>query len=188
MDPYLGQITLVAFNFAPVGWAFCNGQLLPIDQYAALFQLIGTTYGGDGQTTFALPNLQSRIPLHQGQGTGTSNYVHGTNRRFRAGDAHQRSGPQPYTPGSVLHRGSNSRSPVNGLWAQASNDQPYKAGAAGAANMAPGAIGPAGGNQPHPNLMAYQALNYIIALEGIFPPQELNEETIRCQRVRSSAR
>jgi len=77
MDPYLGQITLVAFNFAPVGWAFCNGQLLPIAQNDALFSLIGTTYGGDGLNTFALPNLQSRIPLHQGQGPSTSNYSMG---------------------------------------------------------------------------------------------------------------
>ena len=77
MDPYIGQIALVAFNFAPVGWAFCNGQLLPISDYDALFALIGTTYGGDGQTTFALPDLQSRIPIHQGQGTGLSPYVMG---------------------------------------------------------------------------------------------------------------
>ena len=77
MTPYLGQITLVAFNFAPVGWAICNGSLLSIAQNSALFTLIGTTYGGDGLNTFALPDLRSRIPLHQGQGTGTANYVIG---------------------------------------------------------------------------------------------------------------
>ena len=171
MDPFLGQITLVAFTFAPQGWAFCNGQLLPIDQFAALFQLLGTTYGGDGQTNFALPNLQSRIPLHQGQGTGTSNYTIGQN-----GGSEQVTLTSDQAPGHThqaqcFTSGSNSQSPLNGIWAQASNDQPYKGSTAGSANMAAGAIGPAGGSQPHSNLMAYQALNYIIALEGIFPSQ-----------------
>ena len=138
MDPYLGQITLVAFNFAPVGWAFCDGQLLSIDQNTALFQLIGTTYGGDGQTTFALPDLRSRIPLHQGQGSGTSNYTIG-----QTGGSEQVTLTSDQLP-SHTHQaqcftgGSNSQSPVNGIWAQASNDQPYKGGTTGAANMAPG--------------------------------------------------
>jgi microcystin-dependent protein len=171
VDPYLGQIALVAFNFAPQGWAFCNGQLLPIDQFTALFQLLGTTYGGDGQTTFALPDLRSRIPLHQGQGSGTSNYTMG-----QAGGSEQVTLTSDQVP-SHTHQaqcftgGSNSKSPVSGIWAQASTDLPYKGSTTGTANMATGAIGPAGGNQPHPNLMAFQALNYIIALEGIFPPQ-----------------
>ncbi len=171
MDPYLGQITLVAFNFAPQGWAFCNGQLLPIDQFAALFQLIGTIYGGDGQTTFALPNLQSRIPIHQGQGTGTSNYVTGQTGGSEQVTLTSDQAPSHTHQAQCFTSGSNSRSPVNGLWAQASQDTVYKASATGAANMAPGTIGPAGGSQPHPNLMAFQALNYIIALEGIFPSQ-----------------
>lgn len=171
MTPYIGQITLVAFNFAPVGWAFCNGQLLPIDQYAALFQLIGTTYGGDGQTTFALPNLQSRIPLHQGQGTGTSNYIIGQTGGSEQVTLTSDQAPSHTHQAVCFTSGSNSGSPVNGIWAQASVDQPYKGSTTGTANMATGAIGPAGGSQPHPNLMAYQALNYIIALEGIFPTQ-----------------
>ncbi len=171
MEPYLGQIALVAFNFAPVGWAFCDGTLLSIDQNSALFSLIGTTYGGDGQTNFALPNLLSRIPIHQGQSGGTSIYVIG-----QTGGAEQvtLTGAQLPThthQAQCVTGGSNSQSPVNGVWAQASTDQPYKAASAGQANMASGAIGPAGGNQSHPNLMAYQALNYIIALEGIFPSQ-----------------
>jgi microcystin-dependent protein len=169
VDPFLGQITLVAFTFAPQGWAFCDGRLLPIDQFSALFQLIGTTYGGDGQTTFALPNLQSRIPLHQGQGPGTSNYVTGQASGSEQVTLTSDQAPSHTHQAQCFTGGSNSGSPVNGLWAQASIDKPYKAGAAAAANMATGAIGPAGGSQPHPNLMAYQALNYIIALEGIFP-------------------
>jgi microcystin-dependent protein len=171
VEPFLGQITLVAFTFAPQGWAFCNGKLLPIDQFSALFAVIGTTYGGDGQTTFALPNLQSRIPLHQGQGPVTSNYVTGQTGGSEQVTLISAQAPSHTHQAQCFTRGSNSGSPVNGLWAQASIDKPYKAGAAGAANMAPGAIGPAGGSQPHPNLMAYQALNYIIALEGIFPSQ-----------------
>jgi microcystin-dependent protein len=171
VDPYIGQITLVAFNFAPQGWALCNGQLLPIDQFAALFTLLGTTYGGDGQTTFALPNLLSRIPLHQGQGRGTSNYTIGQSGGSEQVTLTSDQAPSHTHQAQCFTSGSNSQSPVNGLWAQASTDQPYKGSATGAANMAPGAIGPAGGSQPHPNLMAYQALNYIIALEGEFPPQ-----------------
>ena len=169
MDPFLGQITLVAFNFAPVGWAFCNGQILSIAQNTALFQLIGTIYGGDGQTTFALPNLQSRIPLHQGQSSGTSNYTIGQTGGSEQVTLTSSQIPSHTHQAQCVTGGSNSKSPVNGIWAQASGDQPYKGSETGSANMAPGAIGPAGGNQPHPNLMAYQALNYIIALEGIFP-------------------
>ena len=171
MQPYLGQITLVAFNFAPVGWAFCNGQLLAIDQNSALFALIGTTYGGDGQTTFALPDLRSRIPLHQGQGSGLSNYTIGQSGGSEQVTLTSNQVPSHTHQAQCFTTASNSQSPINGIWAQATNDKPYKVGEVGTANMAPGAIGPAGGNQPHPNLMAYQALNYIIALEGIFPSQ-----------------
>ncbi len=171
MEPYLGQITLVAFNFAPLGWAFCDGRLLPISEYSALFTLIGTTYGGDGQTTFALPNLLSRIPLHQGQSNGASAYVIG-----QAGGSEQVTLTNGQLPNHThqaqcVTGGSNSQSPVNAIWAQTSSGQPYKGSETGSANMAPGAIGVAGGNQSHPNLMAYQALNYIIALEGIYPSQ-----------------
>ncbi len=168
MDPFVGQITTVAFNFAPVGWAVCNGQLLPISQYAALFSLIGTTYGGDGVSTFALPNLQSRIALHQGQGTGLSNYAIGQIGGSESVTLNSNQLPGHTHQALCFTGGSNSQTPVNGIWAQASKDKPYKA-ELGAGTMAPNAIGSAGGNQPHPNIMPYQALNYIIALEGIFP-------------------
>jgi microcystin-dependent protein len=171
VEPYLGQIVLVAFNFAPVGWAFCNGQLLAIDQNTALFSLLGTTYGGDGQTTFALPDLRSRIPLHQGQGSGTSNYAIGQSSGTEQLTLTSAQVPNHTHQAQCFTGGSSSQSPVNGIWAQASNDQPYKGSEVGTANMASGAIGPAGGNQPHPNLMALQALSYIIALEGIYPSQ-----------------
>jgi microcystin-dependent protein len=171
MTPYIGQITLVGFNFAPVGWALCNGQLLPISQFAALFQLIGTTYGGDGQNTFALPNLQSRIPIHQGQGNGTSNYLLGQISGTEQVSLTVAQLPSHGHAAQCLSASSNSKSPVGAIWGQAANDTPYQTAEVGTASMAAGAIGPAGGNQPHPNLMPYQALNYIIALDGIFPSQ-----------------
>jgi microcystin-dependent protein len=171
MTPYLGQITLVAFNFAPVGWALCNGQLLQISQNDALFALIGTTYGGDGQTTFALPNLQSRIPIHQGQGNGTSNYLLGQISGTEQVSLTVAQLPSHSHTAQCLSASSNSQSPVGAIWGQATTDKPYQSAEVGAGSMAAGAIGPAGNNLPHPNLMPYQALNYIIALAGIFPTQ-----------------
>ena len=171
MTPYIGQIAVVAFNFAPQGWALCNGQLLSIAQNTALFSLLGTTYGGDGQTTFALPNLQSRIPLHQGQGAGLSPYTIGQTGGFEAVTLSDQEIPTHSHQPQCFTGGSNSKSPVNGIWAQASNDQPYKGSEAGTVDMSADAIGVAGSSQPHPNLMSYQVLNYIIALEGIYPSQ-----------------
>jgi microcystin-dependent protein len=171
MTPYLGQITLVAFNFAPQGWALCNGQLLQISQNDALFALIGTTYGGDGQTTFALPDLRSRIPIHQGQGNGTSNYVLGQPSGTEQVSLTAAQLPSHGHTAQCVSTSSNSQSPVGAIWGQATNDKPYQSAEVGTASMAAGAIGPAGGNQPHPNLMPYQALNYVIALAGIFPSQ-----------------
>ncbi len=134
--------------------------------------MIGTTYGGDGQTTFALPNLLSRIPLHQGQSGGTSTYVIGQNGGSEQVTLTGSQIPEPYPPGPVLHR--REQQPIAGqrrlgpgLERPALQGRHDRNGRHGYA----GAIGPAGGNQPHPNLMAYQALNYIIALEGIFPSQ-----------------
>jgi microcystin-dependent protein len=169
MTPYLGQIVLVPYTFAPVGWAFCNGQLLSIADNNALFALIGTTYGGDGVNTFALPDLRSRVPIHAGQGSGTSAYVIGQTAGFEQVSLNANQIPSHTHAAQCFTASSNSSSPTGAVWGQASNDTPYKAGATGSAHMVAGAIGPAGGNQPHPNVMPYQALNYIIALEGIFP-------------------
>jgi microcystin-dependent protein len=170
-QPYIGQITLVAFNFAPQGWALCNGQLLSIDQYTALFSLIGTTYGGDGQTNFALPDLRGRVPIHQGQSSGTSNYTMGQVGGSESVTLTASQIPSHTHQAQCVTGGSNTRSPVNGIWAAAASDTVYKAATVGQANMAAGAIGSAGGNQPHSNLMGYQVLNYIIALYGDFPPR-----------------
>jgi microcystin-dependent protein len=170
-DPFLGEIALVSFGFAPVGWALCNGQIMQISQNTALFSLIGTTYGGDGVRTFALPNLQSRVPLHFGQGTGLSSYVLGQALGFETvalQGAQMPAHTHSYTPQATTATGS-SPSPAGALWASSGSlDNIYQKGASNTA-MAPQATGPTGGSQPHENRQPLLALNFIIALQGIFP-------------------
>lgn len=166
--PYIGEIRIAGFNFAPQGWALCNGQTLPISQYDALFNLIGTTYGGDGVNTFALPNLQSRIPFHQGTGAGNSmvlGQISGTESvtlitsqipsHTHALNANSAAGSQP--------------SPGNGVWAASNLDQ-FSTEAATHA-LDPSAILPTGGNQPHDNIPPFLVVNFIIALFGVYPSQ-----------------
>lgn len=168
MDPFIGQIIMFAGNFAPQGWALCNGQLLPIAQYTALFSILGTTYGGDGRTTFALPDLRGRVPVHPGQGTGLSNYALG-----------QQAGSETVTlsvnqmpiHGHTLAPGCSSdppssQSPVNSVPAALDN-QAY--GSEANAGMRPVNSSNAGGSQPHDNLQPLLCVNFVIALEGIFP-------------------
>ena len=162
-EPFLGSILLFGGNFAPRGWAFCNGQLLPINQNTALFSLLGTTYGGNGQTTFALPDLRGRTPIHFGQGPGLSNYSEG-----EMGGAEsvtlistQMPAHQHTQPASNGDEGTNR--PNGAVPARGGVYTPASDGSA----LAPTTI--AGGNQPHENSAPFLALNYIIALEGIFP-------------------
>jgi microcystin-dependent protein len=170
-DPWIGEITTVSFNFAPVGWAMCNGQILQISQNTALFALIGTTYGGDGIRTFALPNLQSRVGVHIGQGAGLSPYVlgqvggvEGVTLLTSQLPAHTHA----YSPQATTGNG-NTGSPTAALWANPSTaTNIYERGASNT-NMAPQTISPTGGSLPHENRQPYLALNYIIALFGIFP-------------------
>jgi microcystin-dependent protein len=186
-EGYVGQIILVGFNYAPVGWAFCNGQLLQIADYEALFNLIGTTYGGDGETTFALPDLRGRIPVGPGPGPGLQNYLLGetggaetitltmqqlaahthagsssaftATTRCKSGPGNQR------TPGGNVHAGEAAGATL-----------PYSSAAANAAMSANavGVSGPVtaasvGGNQPHDYLQPYLSLNFCIALFGVYP-------------------
>lgn len=167
-EPYIGEIRMVGFNFAPQGWAFCNGQLLPIAQYEALFTLIGTTYGGDGQTTFALPNLQSRIPFHQGSGAGNTLVL----GQMAGSESVTLTGNQ--IPGHTHTLAANSAAgtqaaPTGGYWADSSLDA-YSTGAT-AHSMNPAAIGNAGGSQPHDNMPPFTVVNFVISLFGIFPSQ-----------------
>src|SRR5690606_14406944 len=177
MEPFLGQIMMVGFNFAPRGWAFCNGQLLAISQNTALFSLLGTTYGGDGRTTFALPDLRGRCAVGMGQGPGLSNY----NQGEMAGQEHvtliQTQMPtHTHTLGasSAVGTVSDPSGAVianNQVTIERGKTVPANAFIQGAPTtmMNPQAIAPAGGNQPHENRQPYIAMNYIIALEGIFP-------------------
>jgi microcystin-dependent protein len=166
-EPFIGEIRMVGFSFAPVGWALCNGQLLAIAGNDALFALIGTTYGGDGQTTFQLPNLQSRFPLHMGQGQGLSPYslgqLAGTENVTLLANQIPAHGHTPLSNSTA----GDQASPTNNFWA-ASAQQLYS-NAAPAAAMNTGLIQPSGGNQPHDNMNPFLVINFIIALNGVFP-------------------
>lgn len=167
MDPFIGQIMMVGFNFAPKGWALCDGQLLPIAQNQALFSLLGTFYGGDGRTTFALPNLQGRVPIHQGNSAGTSTYAIGTSGGVEQ-VALQVNNLPAHTHAANCNTASGAKSnPANNFWAKA----PAYAASTNA-QMAATAIGSTGGNQPLTVVQPFLCVNFIIALQGIFPSRD----------------
>ncbi|MGH9891014.1 MAG: phage tail protein [bacterium] len=168
-DPYIGEIKLVGFNFPPVGWALCDGQLLSIAQNDALFALIGTTYGGDGQTTFALPDFRSRIPIHQGTGSSGTTYTIGENGGTETVTLTVNQLPAHTHPAKAQSGAGNQAGPGGNVWASSSLNQ-YNPSAADS-DMNALAITSSGGNQPHDNMMPFLAINFIIALEGIFPAQ-----------------
>ena len=172
-DPFVAEIRIFAGNFAPRGWALCNGQLMSISQNTALFSLLGTTYGGDGRTTFALPNLQGSAPMQQGQGQGLS---------FRSlGET----GGEPYV--TLLQTeipahahgvqaaagGGGNSTPTNNAWASGAKGlgDLYAPSGNNNVQMSPLAVSISGGSQPHNNMMPYLGLTFIIALQGIYPPR-----------------
>lgn len=162
-QPYVGEIRMFAGNFAPAGWMLCEGQLLPISEYETLFQLIGTTYGGDGQSTFALPDLRGRLPLHQGNGfvlaeTGGVEEVTLTVSQIP-------SHSHPFLASTSI---SNQSSPANAVVAQSSSADLYIEDTP-TTNLAANSISPTGGSQPHTNFQPYLCVNFIISLFGIFP-------------------
>jgi microcystin-dependent protein len=167
--PYLSEIKIVSFNFAPKGWALCNGQLLPINQNQALFSLMGTTYGGDGRVNFALPNLQSRIALHMG-----SNFTIG---QVGGEESHTLTQPEmpahTHLPFGAVSIAADKGSAVSSVPAVSAPNQVYSAGGSGmlAVAMSPAMVTNAGGSLAHENRMPYTVLNFIIALQGIFPSQ-----------------
>jgi len=166
METFLGQIVMVAFNFAPQGWALCNGQLMSIAQNTALFSLLGTYYGGDGRTTFALPNLQGRVPIHQGESAGTSNYVIGQSGGVDNVTLLVNNMPaHSHTANCNSTLGTQSN-PAKNFWSEA----PAYAASANA-QMAPTAIGTTGGNLPVTVVQPFLCVNFIIALQGIYPPR-----------------
>ncbi|MDZ3824355.1 MAG: tail fiber protein [Pseudoxanthomonas sp.] len=166
-EPFLGEIRIVPFNFAPSWWARCNGQLLPLAQNTALFSLLGTQFGGNGQTTFALPNLQGRAPLHQGQGPGLSLREMGQTGGSAAVTLTQAQLPAHTHPVSATSAAADRANARDALPAVAA-DAAYGTAAPLQALAAAG-VTPAGGGAPHPNMQPYLVLNFIIALSGIFP-------------------
>jgi microcystin-dependent protein len=165
-QPYVGEIRMFGGSFAPAGWMFCSGQLLPISENETLFNLIGTTYGGDGQSTFALPDLQSRVPIHFGNGfilaeTGGAEDVTLTVNQIPSHTHPLIASTQTGTDKSPNGRITDQTSAGVQIYIEESTDQP----------MATNAIGPQGGSQPHTNIQPYLAINFIISLFGIFPSQ-----------------
>src|SRR3954451_4524677 len=169
-QPYVGEIRMFAGNFAPAGWAMCIGQLMPISENDTLFNLIGTTYGGDGQETFGLPDLQGRIPIHQGQGSGTSNYVIGERAGVENVTVTVQQMPIHNHAFVVSTAPGGSGSPKDNVPASPPVAKLYRAGTP--SDPFPGTlIQTTFGSQPHDNLMPYIVINYIISLYGIFPSQ-----------------
>jgi microcystin-dependent protein len=170
-DPFVAEIRIFPFNFAPKGWAFCNGQLLPISQNTALFSLLGTTYGGDGKSTFALPDLEGSASMHPGQGPGLSLHDLGETGGSETvtllesemplhSHAEMGAAQDPATAKLISNQASFSLSQGGGIYQDTQNAQ-----------ADPGEIAPNGGNQPHNNMQPYLTLNFNIALQGVFPPR-----------------
>jgi microcystin-dependent protein len=171
MDPFVAEIRIFPFNFAPRGWAFCDGQLLPISQNTALFSLLGTTYGGDGKSTFALPDLQGRAPMHPGQGPGLSLHdlgeMHGTDTVTL--DQSEIPGHSHGLRADTVDPADTNVPSAAAALAQSSGGTLYQPNAT--AQLAPQALAPVGGDQPHNNLQPYLTLSFNIALQGVFPPR-----------------
>lgn len=171
-DNFLAEIRIVGFTFAPKGWAFCNGQLLPLSQNTALFSLLGTTYGGDGRTTFALPNLQGCAPLHFGQGSGLNPYVLGQIGGEAAVSLALSQLPQHTHTASANASNGDVNNPVGSVWAKphlGKTPVNIYSSAVGVGALPMSGLAPAGGSLPHNNMPPYLTLNFVIALQGIFP-------------------
>ena len=171
-DPFVAEIRIFPFNFAPKGWAFCNGQLLPISQNTALFALLGTTYGGDGKSTFALPNLQGSAAMHPGQGSGLSLRDLGEIGGAESITLLQSEIPaHTHTLKASIEPGDNRLPNPNVALSVSTGAFAYVGGSPPLTAMAPQALPPAGGSLPHNNMQPYLTLNFNIALQGVFPPR-----------------
>lgn len=167
-EPFLGEIRMVGFTFAPQGWALCNGQIMSISQNTALFSLLGTTYGGNGQTTFALPDLRGRVPVQAGQGPGLTNRTQG---ELSGEENHTLISTEMPAHNHVINgnnEGSSTARPGGAVPGPAGNTNIYAAAPDGT-SMNPQMVGSAGGSQPHNNMQPYLVVNFIIATQGIYP-------------------
>jgi microcystin-dependent protein len=171
MDPFLAEIRIFASNFPPKGWAFCDGQILPLSQNTSLFSLLGTTYGGDGKSTFALPNMRGNAPMHPGQGPGLSLYDLGETGGSETVTLLESEIPaHSHTLRAFNDVGEDRIPGATESLARSTGGQLYAAPGA-LVSMALEALPPAGGGQPHNNMMPYLTLNFCIALQGVFPPR-----------------
>lgn len=166
-QPFLGEVKLISWNFSPKGWAFCNGQFLPINQNQALFSIFGTTYGGNGQTTFALPDLRGRVPVHVGQGLlqgqASGEEFHTLTQSEMPTHVHQLNGSTQSTPASL------TQDPTNGFMAAPGSANYVSPNAGQLTTINPSTTTNVGGSQPHENRQPFIVLNFIVALQGIFP-------------------
>lgn len=170
MPPYVGEIRMFAGNFAPNGWMFCEGQTLPISENETLFQLIGTTYGGDGEETFNLPNLSSRVPMHFGTGPDGVTYQQGEMAGTEQVTLSVQQIPNHTHPFLASLNTSTALNPQNEVLGESNSITMYRAGTA-SVQLAATAITPAGGSQPHENCQPFLCINFIISLFGVFPSQ-----------------
>ncbi len=171
-DPFVAEIRIFGFNFAPTGWAFCDGQLLPISQNTALFSLLGTTYGGDGKSNFALPNLQGQVPMHPGQGPGLS--LHNLGESGGSDTVTLLTSQIPGHNHALMASAqpAEDSSPAGEALGRSVGAALYQTNTAqNLVAMAPEALAPSGGGQPHNNLMPYLTLTFCIALQGVYPPR-----------------
>jgi microcystin-dependent protein len=171
-DPYIGEIAIFCGNFAPYGWALCDGRLLPISDYSALFQLIGTTYGGDGEFTFAVPDLRGRAPMHTGTGTGLSNRQIGEQGGTETVTLTTQQIPYHSHQLGVSTAPGTTASPQGAVPADAGNGSAqYTPNTVNLLTQPNQVLGVVGGSEPHENMQPFLAVNYIIALSGVFPSQ-----------------
>jgi microcystin-dependent protein len=170
-DPFVAEIRIFPFNFAPKGWAWCDGQLMPLSQNTALFSLLGTTYGGNGKSNFALPDLQGRAPMHPGQGPGLSLHDLGETGGSETVTLLESEIPaHAHTLRAYRSDPADRFQPTGAVLARASNGNAYNS-AANIVSTAPESLAPAGGDQPHNNMQPYLTFYFCIALQGVFPPR-----------------